>query len=358
MSNKARILISESTGFSTHAAKLLRRKGTVILANLDRKELLSAIKEADVLWVRLRHQIDSKVMAAAPHLKMIVTATTGLNHIDLAEAMRRDIGVLSLRGEVDFLRDVRGTAEHTLALILALLRHLLGARQHVQSGGWDRNLFKGTELYKKTIGVVGYGRVGRIVARYLKAFDARVLISDPNVDPKSVRRDIALMSLVKLLRQADLVTLHVDLSEKTRGFFGIDQFRAMKRGASFINTSRGELVDENALLCALRSKRLSGAALDVLSNENSHSLKENALVAYARQHNNLIITPHIGGCTVESMKKTEYFLAKKLCAHWHEMKLNRSNRLRTVQLAHPVHHSSFRSVTLRLTPPSHSANLD
>jgi D-3-phosphoglycerate dehydrogenase len=353
MRTKARILISESTGFSTNAVNLLRRKGTVILANLDRKELLSAIKEADVLWVRLRHRIDSKVMAAAPRLKVIVTATTGLNHIDIAEAMRRDIRVLSLRGEVDFLRDVCGTAEHTIALILALLRRLPGALHHVQTGGWDRNSFKGAELYKKTIGIVGYGRIGRIVARYLKAFGARVLASDPNVDPKSVRRDIAMVSLVKLLGQADMVTLHVDLSEKTRGFFGTDQFRAMKRGAWFINTSRGELVDENALLCALRSKWLSGAALDVLSNENYYGMKENALIAYAREHNNLIITPHIGGCTVESMEKTECFLAKKLCAHWHEMKLNRPNRLRTVRLAHPVHHSLFRS----LKPRKHSAKI-
>ena len=307
-----RILVAESVGFSRQATELLRQVGDVVLADLERSELLAAVGEAEVLWVRLRNRIDAEVIAAGRRLKVIVTPTTGLNHIDLAEAERRCIKVLSLQGQTDFLRDVRATAEHTLALMLALLRRLPAATAHTREGYWDRDLFKGRELYGKTVGVVGYGRLGRLVARYLNAFDTHVLAADHNTDVSAVEPCVALVSLGQLLREADLVTLHVNLSEKTQGFFGREQFAAMKQGAWFVNTSRGELVDEAALLNALQSGRVAGAALDVLANEQPTGMQDHPLVAYARQHENLIITPHIGGCTSESMEKTECFLADRL----------------------------------------------
>lgn len=313
--DRARILVTESGGFPVRAAELLARAGDLILADLDRSSLLSAVREVEVLWVRLRHRVDADVMDAAPRLKVIVTPTTGLNHIDLEEAERRGIQVLSLRGETGFLQDIRATAEHTLALILALLRHVPEAARYVQEGGWNRDLFKGRELYGKTVGVVGYGRLGRIVARYLKAFDTRVLAADPGVEASSVEPGVTRVPLSQLLQEADLVTLHVNLCDETRGFFGRKQFAEMKEGSWFINTSRGELVDESGLLDALRSGRLAGVALDVLCGENSDGMRSHPLVAYAREHDNLIITPHIGGCTMESMAKTELFLAEKLYAY-------------------------------------------
>lgn len=311
---KIRILVCESLGFSSKAASVLRRAGEIALADLDRNALLSVAEHAEVLWVRLRHRIDAEIFAAAPRLKMIVTPTTGLNHIDLEEATRRGVRILSLRGETEFLRDVRATAEHTLGLTLALLRHIPSAANHVRDGGWNRDLFKGGELYGKSVGIVGYGRLGRIVARYFKAFGTQVLACDPNIDPSSVEAGITAMALMPLLNEADIVTLHVNLCNETRGFFREEQFAAMKRGSWFINTSRGELVDESEILASLRSGRLSGAALDILCEERSDGMKDHPLVVYAREHNNLIITPHIGGCTGESMEKTELFLAEKLCA--------------------------------------------
>jgi D-3-phosphoglycerate dehydrogenase len=310
--NKVRILISESGGFSPKAAELLGRVGELVLADLDRSGLLAAVGAADVLWIRLRNRIDAEVMSTGRHLKVIATPTTGLNHIDLEEAGRRGIQVLSLRGETDFLKDIRATAEHTLALILALLRHIPGATAHVQDGGWNRDLFKGRELHGKTVGIVGYGRLGRIVARYLKAFGTHLLVADPHVDTRAVEPGLTLVSLAQLLREAELVTLHVNLCEATWEFFGREQFAAMKQGAWFINTSRGELVDEDALLGALRSRHLAGAALDVLCDERSDGMQDHPLVAYAREHDHLILTPHVGGCTIESMEKTELFLAERL----------------------------------------------
>jgi D-3-phosphoglycerate dehydrogenase / 2-oxoglutarate reductase len=293
------------------AAAQLRSAGDLVLGDLDRKGLISALSDVDILWVRLRHRIDSEVLSGALRLKMIVTATTGLNHIDLKETAHRGISVMSLYGENEFLRDVRATAEHTIGLMLSLLRHVPQSNAHVREGQWNRDLFRGWELYGKTVGIVGYGRLGEIVTRYLQAFEARILITDPAVRPERLGSNITCVSLDRLLEEADIVSLHVNLCRETRGFFGRSQFLAMKQGAWFINTARGELVDETALLDMLRSGRLAGAALDVLSDECSSGMANRAIVAYARDHNNLIITPHIGGCTTESMDKTERFLAAK-----------------------------------------------
>jgi D-3-phosphoglycerate dehydrogenase len=183
----------------------------------------------------------------------------------------------------------------------------------VEAGGWDRDLFRGNELHRKTAGIVGLGRVGRMVAGYLQALGMTVIASDP-APARPPQAGIKLLPLAQLLERADLVTLHVSLSDQTTGFFGEREFKRMRAGAWFINTSRGELVDEKALLHALASDRLAGAALDVISHENSAGMSGHPLVTYARTHRNLLITPHIGGCTAESMEKTEIFLADKVAA--------------------------------------------
>jgi D-3-phosphoglycerate dehydrogenase len=224
-----------------------------VLCGPDRASLLSEIHNADVLWIRLRHRIDAAVMAAAPGLKIIVTPTTGLNHIDLAEADRRGIQVLSLRGKTEFLKNIRATAEHTLSLMLALVRHIPAAASDVNAGFWRRDPFQGTELYEKTVGLFGYGRLGKIVAKYLAAFDARVLVTDPLEPLGRINAAIESVPPAELLRQSDVVSLHVDLRDDTRGFFDATMFRAMKKCAYFINTSRGELIDEEALLERLKS---------------------------------------------------------------------------------------------------------
>jgi D-3-phosphoglycerate dehydrogenase len=308
------ILVAEPFGFSPGASTLLHELGNVVFADLDRPGLLSAVKRTDVLWVRLRHQIDAAVLGAAPRLKAIVTPTTGLDHVDIETARARGISVVSLLGETEFLRDVRATAELTVGLILALLRNLPSAAAHVLEGGWSRDLFKGRELFGRTAGVVGYGRVGRIVARYLQSLDMCVLACDRNSEATTANGGVTVATLEELLSRADIVTLHVNSSPETRGFFGRRQFERMKDRALFINTARGELVDEDALLEALQSGRLGGAALDVLGNERLVSIKNHPLVVYGQEKRNLIITPHIGGCTEESMEKTEVFLAKKLRA--------------------------------------------
>ncbi len=309
-----RILVAEGKGFSKTALRLLSDRAHVEVDDLDRDQLISQVKDFDVLWVRLRHKVDTEIFNAGPRIRILVSATTGLNHVDLDEANRRGINVISLRGETEFLQDIRATAEHTIALILSLLRHIPSAAKHVIEGGWNRDAFKGSELYGKTAGVIGYGRLGKIVSRYLRGLGMQVLTTDPAVNKSDVEEGINIVPLSDLLSRADVVTLHVNYTESNARFFGREEFLQMKRSALFINTSRGELVDEKALLNALQKGLIAGAALDVLDSESSTGMGHHPLVEYARGYDNLLITPHIGGCTVESLEKTEIFMAKKLVA--------------------------------------------
>ncbi|MEZ5353277.1 MAG: NAD(P)-dependent oxidoreductase [Bryobacteraceae bacterium] len=311
------ILLTESKWFSSAARDTLGAMGAVRALDIaTREELLTEARDADVLWVRLRHYIGADVMDAAPELRAIATPTTGLTHIDLEEASRRGIAVISLRGETDFLKEIRATAEHTIALMLALMRRLPAAVAHAHGGGWDRDRFRGNELHGKTAGIVGYGRLGRIVAGYLQAFGCRVLAAERKDWEGRVDPPVELVPIEELLAHSDLVSLHVSLDSATEGFFNQYLFGLMKPGAWFINTARGELIDEAALVACLREGRLSGAAVDVIAGE--HESGPHPLIEYARagEGSPLIVTPHIGGCTVESMVKTEEFLAGRVLA-WH-----------------------------------------
>jgi D-3-phosphoglycerate dehydrogenase / 2-oxoglutarate reductase len=316
--NIIRILNLESEGYSPKARAKLERIGQVDDGPLDRVRLLERIGGYDVLIVRLGHRINAEVMDAAHRLKIIVTATTGLNHIDMDEVRQRGITVLSLQSERTFLDAVFATAEHTWALLLALIRKLPQAHQHVLSGGWERDLFKGMELHGRTLGIIGLGRLGTKVAGYGVAFGMRVLGYDVN-RLLSVPSGIEPVTLETLLAQSDVVSLHVNYTPENHAIISSKELAQMKSGALLINTSRGEIVDENALLYALVSGHLSGAALDVLCGENLGWNISAGLIEYARHHNNLCLTPHIGGCTYDSMEKTEVFMAQKLSKHLKNM---------------------------------------
>lgn len=306
------ILVTECGRFAPAAAELLRNCGTVILSDLDRAGLLSQAESASVLWVRLRHLIDAEVLASAPHLQYIATPTTGLTHIDLNSADRLGIRIISLQGESEFLRGIRATAEHTVNLMLSLLRRTPTAVQHVAAGGWNRDAFLGLELYGKRVGLVGLGRLGCIMVQYLRAFGCEVIGYDPD-EGAAEASGARPVSFDQLLSESDIISLHAAYTRDQQGWFDAACFKSMKTGSFFINTARGELVDEAALLEALETGHLAGAALDVLSGEDSSGMGGHALVQWAIHNPNLLITPHIGGCTRESMEKTELFLAEKLC---------------------------------------------
>jgi len=312
---RPRILNAEPDGYSQEALSILQGVADVDQRSVTRTELLGIIAEYDAVIVRLAHRVDDELMGKSARLRAVATATTGLNHIDLEAAERRGIAVLSLRGETRFLDSVTSTAEHTWGLILALTRNIPRSHASVLARQWDRDRFRGVELSGRTLGIIGYGRLGRIVAEYGLVFRMRVLAADPGVE--SVAAAVCKASLEDVLQQSDVVSVHVPWSKSNAGLIAERELALMKPGAYIVNTSRGGIIDEDALLRVLEAGLLAGAALDVLQDEYSgrHDwMQSNRLIAYAARNDNLLITPHIGGATFDAMKKTEIFMAKKLAA--------------------------------------------
>jgi len=307
-----KVLIAESGGFSPAAIAALREVAEVTTGDLNKAQLLESIRDADVLWVRLRHPIGTEILERAPNLRAVVTATTGLDHIDLDACRARGIEVFSLRGERAFLKDILATAEHTVLLMLAWLRRLPAATRHVEEGGWNRDLFRGGELRGRTVGVLGYGRLGTLVARILTAFGAKVLTYDPHVSAADVEAPAQWVEREVLLAQSSIVSLHVPLNEENTHLIDATMLSHMNAGALLVNTSRGAVVDEQAVLEALNAKTLGGYATDVLSGESADGMGHHPLVQRAAVDSRVLVTPHIGGATWESTHKTEEFLAERV----------------------------------------------
>jgi D-3-phosphoglycerate dehydrogenase len=312
MDKKSRVLNIEPDGYSAEAKAILESFAIVDERRLNRDELISEIHKYDVLITRLGYDIDQTIIKEGSRLKAIATATTGLDHIDASAAKRSGIKIISLQGEKEFLEGITATAEHTFALILALCRKIPFAFDSVRTGEWDRDKFRGIQLQGKTLGIIGYGRLGRMVANYGICFRMNVLLHDPHVHVSDT--NVRQVSREELFSSADIVTLHVPLTNETEGLIGKKEILSLKKGAFLINTSRGKLIDEIALIEALESEHLGGVAIDVISDElmPNNKFSEHPLVRYAQNHTNLIITPHIGGATLESMRDTEVFIAKKI----------------------------------------------
>ncbi len=307
-----RILNAEPLNYHDQARRVLVSLGRLDELSPDRSQLIACLAHYDILITRLGFQIDREVIDAGPNLKAIVTATTGLDHIDTGYAGQQGIKVLSLKGETEFLNSIPATAEHTWGLLLALLRQIPWAFQSVLHGEWDRDQFRGHDLGGKRLGIVGLGRIGQKIARYGLAFGMRVYAYNP--PPVLQIPGVTLCgSLPELLPQSDVLSLHVPLNSTTEGLIGARELALLPPGAVVVNTARGAVLKEGDLLKALESGRLGGAALDVLTDERQQGpVQRERLLAYAGSHTNLLITPHIGGATDESMGNTELFMAHKL----------------------------------------------
>ncbi len=270
--------------------------------------------DVTILVVRLAHHLNPDLLGRFPSLRFIVSPTTALNHVDLAYCRDRGIRVVSLQGESEFLGRIPATAELTFGLLLAVVRRIpLGHSSVVEKGLWDRNICKGRDLSGMILGILGFGRVGRQVAGFGRAFGMAVLAHDSGVTEGDLAvSGVEPVSKKELFSRSDVISVHVNHCPENEGIVGSEEFRLMKTGSYFINTSRGELINEPALQEALESGRLAGAGLDVLDDEQALDLSDRPLLHCARKCDNLVITPHIGGCTLDSMGRTEAFVAEKL----------------------------------------------
>ncbi len=257
--------------------------------SLPEAELKKVLPDFDAVIVRSPTKLTAGVLACGKKLKFIGRAGVGVDNIDLEAATRQGIVVMNVVSG-----NTISTAEFTMAMILSLVRRIPQAHQSVVSGRWDRKMFKGLELYGKTLGIIGLGRVGREVARRAGAFSMRILAADPAVQPvAAMDAGARLIPLEAVLRESDIVTIHVPLSPETEGLISEKEIKIMKEGAFLVNCARGGVVDEKALENACRSGKLAGVAVDVYLEEPPGDKSFLELPG-------TIWTPHIGGMTVEA----------------------------------------------------------
>lgn len=276
------------------AVEVLKAAGDQITyvadGQISREALLATVPQADALVIRSAHRIDAEVLNAAPKLKIIARAGVGVDNVDIPRATELGIVVVNTPDG-----NTISTAEHTFGLMLALARHIPQAHESMNAGKWDRKSFSGVELRGKTLGIVGFGRIGRAVARRALAFEMTVIAYDPFITA-DVGADlgVTMVSLDELFRASDFITLHAMLTPETQEMINRESLARMKRGVRIIDAARGALINEADLAEALESGQVAGAALDVYAEEPPKP--DNPLL----RRPNVVHTPHLAASTEDA----------------------------------------------------------
>jgi D-3-phosphoglycerate dehydrogenase len=253
------------------------------------EELLAIIGDYDALLVRSQTKVTKEVIQAGKKLQIIARAGVGIDNVDVPEATKHGIMVVNAP-----TGNTISAAEHAFALMLALTRYIPQANAILKSGIWERTKFTGSELRGKTLGVIGLGNVGSAVARRAIGFEMKILGYDPFVSSNLAGNlQIELVTLEKLLKQSDFITLHIPMNAQTKGIIGAKEIAMLKPTARIINTARGGLIDEDALVKAVREKKIAGAAIDVFAQEPTTK-------SILFEESNIIVTPHLGASTAEA----------------------------------------------------------
>jgi D-3-phosphoglycerate dehydrogenase len=271
----------------------------------DRPALLSALADAHAVLVRSATKIDAEALAAAPSLKVVARAGVGLDNVDIKSATAAGVMVVNAPTS-----NIISAAELTVGHVLSLARHIPAAHASLAQGLWKRSSFTGTELFEKTIGIIGLGRIGALIAARLQGFDMRVIAYDPYVTATRAQQlGVQLVSLDELLEQSDFVTIHMPKTPETTGMIGAEQLRRMKKSAYVINVARGGLIDEDALFDALTTGEIAGAGLDVFSTEPP---AEGGSARKLLDLPNVVVTPHLGASTDEAQEKAGVSVARSV----------------------------------------------
>ncbi len=316
---KKRILHLEPEKYSVKDLNFLKNKFELdCRENLSQSELeeITKTNKYDVIFTKLGLQLNKIIIENQNSLSYIVTPTTGLNHIDTSFCDSKNIKIISLKDEKDFLNEVRSTAEHTWAILLSLIRNINYAAFDVKNGNWQREPFLASELDGKTIGIVGFGRLGKMVVNFSMAFNMNVLANDidESVFESNNPHNLTNSPLSDILKKSDIISLHIPSNKINNQFINENKIKLMKKGVIIINTSRGEIIDEKALVKYLINKKVSALATDVLTNDSIWEKKvdpNNLIYKYSLSNSNVLITPHMGGYGKSSIIKTRNFITNK-----------------------------------------------
>ncbi|GAA4639661.1 phosphoglycerate dehydrogenase [Actinoallomurus vinaceus] len=267
----------------------------------DRAALVTAVAGADALIVRSATTVDAAVLAAAPGLRVVARAGVGLDNVDVEAATRAGVMVVNAPTS-----NIVTAAEHAIALLLATARNIPQAHAALQRGEWRRSAYTGVELHDKTVGILGLGRIGVLVAQRLAAFGMRVIAFDPYVQAaRAAQLGARLVPLDELLRTSDFITVHLPKTPETLGLIGDRELRLVRPSVRIVNAARGGIVDEDALDLALKERRVAGAAVDVFRTE---PCTDSPLF----QHDNVVVTPHLGASTHEAQEKAGTQVARSV----------------------------------------------
>jgi D-3-phosphoglycerate dehydrogenase len=267
----------------------------------DRPALLAALADADAVLVRSATQVDAEAIAAAKHLKVVARAGVGLDNVDIKSAT--EAGVMVVNAPTS---NIISAAELTIGHILSLARHIPVANASLSAGQWKRSKYTGVELFEKTLGIIGLGRIGALITARMQAFGVRVVAYDPYVTAARAQQlGVTLLSLEDLLAESDFVTIHMPKTPETTGMIGIAQLKLMKPTAFIVNVARGGLIDEDALYEALSTDVIAGAGLDVFVSEPPTESKLLGLP-------NIVLTPHLGASTDDAQEKAGVSVARSV----------------------------------------------
>lgn len=313
MKKPVRVLVF-SDGFDPQEFLDLPHEGMEVTSvkHGTRDQLLEMIPDYDAYMTTLKIRVDREVIDRGRRLRLVITPSTGTDHLDLPLLRERGIAVVSNKADREHLERLTTTAELAFGLLLTCARRLPECFEATRQGRWEREKMAGHQIRDKTLGIVGMGRLGTMMARYGQAFWMRVLGTDPNVTafPSGAQR----VDLPTLLRESDFVSVHVHLTPETRHMLGAKELALMKAGACIINTSRGGLIDEAALIREMEGGRIAAAGLDVIDGEWMENKLEHPLIAYSRKNPRLYITPHVGGTSPESVRLAVRHTFQKIIA--------------------------------------------
>ena len=266
---------------------------------LSFSDVLQVISKYDGIITRSGTPINMELLKAAKKLRIVGRAGVGIDNIDMDAASKRGILVINVPAG-----NIVAATEHTIAMMLSSTRQIPNANNSLKDGKWDRKLYMGTELFKKTLGIIGFGKIGSRVAKRLKAFEMNVIAYDPYIKVERAEQfGVELVNLNRLLKEADFITVHTPLTDETRGMIGKNEISKMKKNVRLVNCARGGIYDEDALYDALKSKRIQSAAIDVFQKEPAN---DNRL----RELDNVVLTPHLGANTEEAQDNVSIEIAE------------------------------------------------
>jgi len=298
--SKPVVLIAEELSPATLAA-LGPDFDVINVDGTDRPALLAALANADAILVRSATQVDAEAIAAAPKLKVVARAGVGLDNVDIKAAT--NAGVMVVNAPTS---NIISAAELAIGQLFALARFIPDANASLKAGEWKRSKFTGVEFYDKTVGIVGLGRIGALVAQRLAGFGVNLIGYDPYITPtRAEQMGVKLATLEEVMQQSDFITIHIPKTPETTGLISTEQFKLAKPSLRIVNCSRGGIIDEAALYEALSTKQIAGAGLDVFVSEPP---KDSPLLTL----DNIVVTPHLGASTDEAQEKAGVSVAKSV----------------------------------------------